>query len=243
MEKIKIWAHRGASGHLPENTVEAFDLAKKMNADGIELDVQLSSDGHLMVFHDETLDRVTGEKGFLMEHTKDELKKMRVIVGEGADEIFRIPELAEVLDLYKGTDKKINIEMKNSVILYPQMEEKVIALVKEFGMEEQIIYSTFNHYSVRKMRTLLPDGEIGLLMGDGIVNAGAYAKALGADALHPAVYHLTYPDFAKEAKEQGLKLHVWTANTPEHIAMVRDAGADAVITNYPDRAREVLGIE
>ncbi|WP_288548355.1 glycerophosphodiester phosphodiesterase family protein [uncultured Blautia sp.] len=82
--------------------------------------------------------------------------------------------------------------------------------------------------------------QTGILFSDGWVNPAMYAKNLGINAVHPAVYHLKYPQFMEEVKRAGLKMHVWTANKPEHIQLVKDAGAEAVITNYPDRALEIV---
>lgn len=240
MKQMKVWAHRGASGYLPENTMEAFELAIEQKADGIELDVQLSKDGEIMVLHDESVDRVTNSSGLLKDFTFSQLKEMRINPGKGPEKIYRIPTLAEVLDLMRHTDMKVNIELKNSIFLYEGMEEKVITLVKNLGMEEQVIYSSFNHYSLRKIHEMEPEAETGLLMCDGWIDVASYAKKIGVNALHPAVYHLQYPDFVQNCREQGLKLHVWTANQPEHFAMVKSAGADAVITNYPDKAREFM---
>lgn len=237
MKQMEVWAHRGSSGYMPENTMEAFELAIEQKADGIELDVQLSKDGEVIVLHDESVDRVTGSSGWVKDLTFRQLKELMVKPAEESGKIYRIPSLAEVLDLMRHTDMKVNIELKNSVFFYEGMEEKVLALVKNSGMEERVIYSSFNHYSLRKVRELAPEAETGLLMCDGWIDVASYAKKVGVNALHPAVYHLQYPDFVKKCREQGLKLHVWTVNQPEHFAMVKDAGADAVITNYPDKAR------
>ena len=146
MKQMEVWAHRGASGYMPENTMEAFELAIEQKADGIELDVQLSRDGEIMVLHDESVDRVTNSSGLLKDFTSWQLKEIPVKPVKTPGKIFRIPTLSEVLDLMRHTDMKVNIELKNSVFFYEGMEEKVIALVKDLGMEEQIIYSSFNHY-------------------------------------------------------------------------------------------------
>ena len=242
MKQMEVWAHRGASGYMPENTMEAFELAIEQRADGIELDVQLSRDGEIMVLHDESVDRVTNSSGFLKDFTFRQLKDMLVKSGKSSEGIYRIPTLEEVLDLMRHTDMKVNIELKNSIFLYHGMEEKVISIVKDLGMEEQVIYSSFNHYSLRKIREIEPDAETGLLMCDGWIDVAPYGRKVGVNALHPAVYHLQYQDFVKNCREQGLKLHVWTANRPEEFAMVKEAGADAVITNYPDKAQEFMSV-
>ena len=134
----------------------------------------------------------------------------------------------------------INIELKNSICFYPGMEEKILKLVKEMNMEDQLIYSSFNHYSLLQLKQLNDHVQTGILFSDGWVNPAMYAKNLGINAVHPAVYHLKYPQFIEEVKRAGLKMHAWTANKPEHIQLVKDAGAEAVITNYPDRAIEII---
>ena len=239
MEKVretKVWAHRGASGYRPENTMEAFELAIKQGADGIELDVHTSADGQLIVIHDETVDRVTDGTGLVGEKTLKELKDLKVSTPAEPEGIYRIPTLQEVLDLMRTTDMMVNIELKNSICFYPGMEEKVLKAVKEMKMEEQLIYSSFNHYSLLKMKQLDSQVQTGILFSDGWVNPAMYAKNLGINAVHPAVYHLKYPQFREEVKRAGLKMHVWTADKPEHIQLVKEAGAEAVITDYPDRA-------
>lgn len=112
-EGTKVWAHRGASGYAPENTLEAFKKAEKMKADGVELDVQLTKDGELVVIHDETVDRVSGEKGFVKDYTLKELKRLNVSKHMPSyDKKTRIPTLDEVFDLLKNTEMTINIELK-----------------------------------------------------------------------------------------------------------------------------------
>lgn len=235
MRTTKVWAHRGASGYRPENTMEAFELAIKQGADGIELDVHTTADGKVVVIHDETLDRVTNTSGVIWEKTLAELKSLN-ICAEKYGEGFRIPTLSEVLDLMRKTDMMINIELKNSIYRYDGMEEKVMEMVKEMQMEDQIIYSTFNHYSLVKLKELNPNVKTGALISDGLVDAVPYIKKLGVDAIHPAIYHLLYPHFVEDVKKAGLDLHVWTADEPMHIHMIKDIGAQAVITDFPDRA-------
>lgn len=239
MERMKVWAHRGASGYMPENTMEAFELAVRQGADGIELDVQTANDGELVVMHDESVNRVTDGKGLVKDFSLQQLKELRVQTPDTQSGIYRIPTLPEVLDLMQKNDMTVNIELKNSIFLYPGMEEKVLALVKKMGMEERVLYSSFNHYSLMKIKELAPHAPTGLLFTDGLVDVVRYAGRLGVTAIHPAVYHLQYPGFVKESRDAGFPLHVWTANRAEHLQMVKDAGAEAVITNYPDRALKI----
>lgn len=234
---MKIWAHRGASGYAPENTLEAFALAVEMGADGVELDVQMCRDGYLVVAHDERIDRVSNGTGFVRDYTLRELKRFffNRTHPEYAD--ARIPTLQEVYELLKGTGLCINVELKTGIYFYNGLEERVLELTKRMGMEERVIYSSFNHYSVKKIKALRPDAQTGILYSDGIFSVASYAESIGADALHPAIYNLQYPELAEQARERGLKIHVWTVNTEEQRDMCLDAGADAVISNFPDKMR------
>ena len=145
----KIWAHRGASGYAPENTLEAFALAVEQEADGVELDIQLTKDQRLVVIHDETLDRVSERHGYVKDFEWKELCKIPVnrTIPE-YKEVF-IPTLEDVYQLLKSSGLTVNVELKTGVIWYPQIEEKVLALTKEMGMLEQVIFSSFNHISIK----------------------------------------------------------------------------------------------
>ena len=208
--KTKVWAHRGASAYAPENTLEAFRLAAEQKADGVELDVQLSKDGELVVIHDETIDRVSDGSGYVRDYTLEELKRFHFnrLHPEYAD--ARIPTLAEVYELLKPTGLEINVEIKTGIYFYPGIEEKLFRLEQALGMQGKIIYSSFNHYSVMKMREYDPKAKTGLLYADGFQDVPGYAAGLGADALHPALYNLQYEGFLKACREKKLLLHVWT---------------------------------
>ena len=162
MKKVKIFAHRGASAYAPENTLEAFRLAMEQGADGIELDVQLTKDGELVVIHDETIDRVSNGKGAVRDYTLEELKSFSVSNHFEQYPDVKIPTLREVLELVKPGHMEINIELKTGIFWYPEIEKKVLDLVKEEEMEDRIIYSSFNHYSVQKIKELAPEAEDGL---------------------------------------------------------------------------------
>ena len=140
-----IYAHRGASGYAPENTMRAFEAAADMHAHGVELDVQLTRDGQVVVIHDETIDRVCGVHGVVAEMTFDELLRFPVINAKGADGTDTIPLLQNVLALLKKRGLKLNIELKNSDNLYPGMEEKCIRLVEEAGMSEETAEALRKH--------------------------------------------------------------------------------------------------
>ncbi len=240
MSKTKIWAHRGASGDAPENTLEAFLLAVEQGADGVELDVQLTKDGEIVVIHDETIDRTSNGKGYVKDYTLEELKQFNFNRTNPSYDQAAIPTLREVFETLKDTDLTVNIELKNSVIFYKDLEEKVIELVKSTGMEKRVIYSSFNHYSMMHIKELDAQAKIGFLYADGYIDMPLYGKKYHADALHPALYNLSYKDFISQCKEQGLKLHVWTVNEEADMKALAEAGIDAIITNEPGKCRWVL---
>ncbi len=240
MKKTEIFAHRGASGYAPENTIAAFRRAIEQGADGIELDVQLSRDGVPVVIHDETVDRVTGRKGFVRDYTLSELQRMQVLPERYPDsrEAY-IPTLREVLELVRPSGLRVNIELKTGILWYPEIEEKTAAIVSETGMKERVIYSSFNHYSVQKLKTLVPEAETAYLFSDVILNVDRYARSSGVDGLHPAVYHVRMANFLQQYLKSGLRVRVWTVNETEDMEMLIRAGVTAVITNDPDRALKI----
>lgn len=238
--KTEVWAHRGASGYAPENTLEAFELAVKMEADGIELDVQLTKDGEMVVIHDETTDRVSGVKGWVKDFTLEELKGLNVNQTHPEYARVQIPTLREVYELIRPTKLKINVELKTGVVFYSGLERKVLELTDEFGMQERIWYSSFNHYTVRRIKELSPQTKCGVLYEDGIFDVVEYTKKLGADAIHPAVYNLQYDGVVEACRENDIRIHTWTANEKEEIRAMAELGVDAVITNYPDLAKRII---
>lgn len=233
-----IFGHRGASGYAPENTLEAFQLAVQQGADGVELDVHLTRDGELAVAHDERVDRVSDGVGRICDMTLKELKKLRFNATHPEYEGAQMPTLREVYELLKPAGLQINLEIKNGVYAYPGIEEKCLALAAEMGMEDRILYSSFNHYSMRRIKKLKPDALCGLLYDCCLINPWDYAKAIGVDALHPSFPELhLVPDECDKAHALGLQVNTWTVNDERYMRMCVDAGADIIITNYPDRGR------
>ncbi len=184
---MKIWAHRGCSQMYPENTILAFEKASEINGlTGIELDIQLSRDGYLVVCHDERVDRTTDGIGEVRNYTLAELRKLRIDAGNGMAE--RIPVIEEVLDLLKPKFAEgflLNIELKNSIFAYEGMEEKIVSLIAERGLWKNVIYSSFSALSLERIRRLDSQAEIGIL--DTKVSDCLYKLngGCGADALHP----------------------------------------------------------
>lgn len=240
MTKTKVWAHRGASAYAPENTLEAFELAVKQQADGVELDVQRTRDGMLVVAHDETVDRVSNGQGYIKDYTLKELKKLNFNKTHPEFKEAQIPTLKEVLKLLQPTGLTVNIELKTGIIRYKGIEEQVLKLVRKMEMEDRVIYSSSHHPSVVKIKKLDEDAKTGILYSDGWVRVPSYAQKLGVDCIHPAIWHMKSKKLMEQAKEKNLAVHVWTVNDPEMMEDLARQGVDAIITNKPDLCRMVL---
>lgn len=229
-EEMKIFAHRGYSGKYPENTMLAFRKAVECGADGIELDVQLSKDGVPVIFHDEKMERLTNKKGLLCGYLWEELQET-VILHENFQE--RISSLEEYLEFIKRFDITTNIELKNSIIKYPNLEEKVLKLVEEYQLKDKIIISSFNHKSLRKVKDLIPDISCGLLTVNVIYHISHYLIEVGCDYFHPLFYTLDQEIF-REVKEAGFRINTWTVNTKEELELIKGLEIDGMITNEPE---------
>ena len=230
-----ILAHRGASAYAPENTLEAFRLALEMGADGFELDVHLSKDGHLVVIHDESVNRTTNGTGEVRDLTLAELKALDACNGKEAYRGAKIPTLEEVFELIKDTHHIVNVELKTDNYPYPGLEEQCLELVARMGLEDRVIYSSFNHFTLMKMRQLKPDAKLGMLFGDVMVRPWEYAERLNVNYLHPMKLNIWTPDFTKDAGEAGYGVNVWTVNDEKTMVLCHAVGA-GIITNYPDVA-------
>lgn len=230
-----IFAHRGASGYAPENTLEAFGQAAKMGAHGVELDVHICKSGELVVAHDETVDRVSDGHGKIMDMTLSELKALRFNRTHPEYKDARIPTLQEVFQLLKPTGLRINTELKNSYIDYPQLEKRVIDLAAQEGMLDKIIFSSFSHHSMCRVKAIDKSLYCGLLYEASMIKPWEYAAALGMDALHPHFSEVLLPGGeCAEAHKAGIQVNPWTVNRKEDIEAVLKEGADVIITNFPD---------
>lgn len=238
---VKNFAHRGFSGNYPENTMLAFEKAVQTEGcDGIEMDVHLTKDGEVVIIHDETLNRTcVNGTGYVKDYTYDELKGFDVSFKfAGRYSPQRVPSLREYFELVKDTPIVTNIELKTGIYEYPGIEKKVYEMIEEYGLKEKIIISSFNHFSIRRMKELCPDMICGLLTETWLIDAGHYTKRVGAECLHPIFYNLT-GEVAAEIKEQGIRINTWTVNEEKDIRTMIERGVDAVIGNFPDRVTRI----
>lgn len=243
MAQVINFAHRGAAGHCPENTMIAFTRALELGATGIETDVQMTKDGHLVLIHNETLHHTTGSPEWVKDVTLAELASKEA--GSWFHEDFRgekIPALEQLLELVKPLDTIINLELKNGLIRYPEIERKVIEMVRRFGLAERVIISSFNHYSLVECKQIAPEIRTGILYMEGLYEPWNYAKRIGADALH-AFQYAVVPELVAAASEHGMPYHPFTINEQSEMKALIQAGVAGIITDYPDRLAELLAAE
>lgn len=249
---MKIWAHRGCSQNYPENTITSFEKAMNIpGLTGIELDIQLSSDGEMVVIHDERVNRTTDGIGNVRDMSLKELKNLNIYNGSAAAE--KIPTMREVLDLLKPALRKgfrLNIELKTGVYPYPGIEEKIVELINEYDVADAVVYSSFYAESLVRLQQLVPDAEIGMLdskVSDCLYKAMALESMFYAGqgtarklALHPGGYGM---DIAPE-RFSGRTVRAWFGGHlyPEKptggkmdLEKLENKGVTDVFLNEPER--------
>jgi glycerophosphoryl diester phosphodiesterase len=218
----------------------AFRRALELGADGIELDVHLTSDGYLAVIHDEMLDRTSNGKGLVRDRTLAELKELDF--GSWFSKDFSgesIPELNEVLRLLSDWDGLLNIEIKNGPVFYPGIEKAVADAVRKYKRLNRTIISSFNHYSLVDIRKYEPGIKTAPLYMAGIYQPWEYARSIGASAIHPLFYNIV-PEVMLGCKQNNIMVNPFTVDQPEHIKAMAAAGVDGIITDVPDIALKIV---
>ena len=228
----KIIAHRGASTNAPENTIEAFQLAFDQGADGVELDVMLSRDGHIVVFHDKKLERTTNGAGLVRNKTLAELRSLDAGNGQ------KISTLKEVLDLFGGRFM-INIELRNYFSLFDDLPIKVAQLVREYAFENSVMVSSFNPFNLPRYHAADPNTHLGLLTLPKQAKKWIW-RLFKFDALHPYFSDVDQV-LVSALHARNRKVNVWEVDDPQEIQRLASLGVDSIITNVPQYAREVLG--
>lgn len=238
-----VIAHRGASAHAPENTIAAFQLAVKQGADAIELDVKLSSDGHVVVIHDLTVDRTTPGSGRVRDMTLAALRALDA--GSHFDVAYRgerIPTLEEVFEIL-GPQTYINIEITNYATPLDDLPQTVVELVKRYHIEGKVLFSSFNPIALRRAHALLPEVPVGLLAFSGW--KGAWARGWLGEWLVP--YESIHPDRGDVSTDLVLRTHrkanriyPYTVNAEEEMNRLFKLSVDGIFTDDPSLARQIL---
>lgn len=226
MDLLKI-GHRGAKGHLAENTLESIQKALSFGVEAIEIDVHRCKTGELVVIHDFTLDRTTNGSGEVAKKSLTEIKALKV------EDEFEIPLLTEVLDFIEGKCT-INIELKglNTATATAKTIKKYIA--EKTWTYKDFIVSSFQKNELFQMRKLDEKVALGILSKASVTEAIEVGKLLKASAIHPSLGIITR-DNVKASHKAGFNVNVWTVNEPEDIQRMREFGVDGIISDFPDR--------
>ncbi|HDR6312477.1 TPA: glycerophosphodiester phosphodiesterase [Bacillus cereus] len=247
---IKNIAHRGASAYAPEHTIAAYTLGQQLKGDYIEIDLQMTKDGHLVAMHDETVNRTTNGTGLVKEHTLEEIKQLNAgsffneKYSNLAKKVFedaKVPTLEEIIETF-GHNANYYIETK-SPDKYGDMEEKLLAIIKDYEISDNVIIQSFSEKSLQKIHSL--DVNIPL------VQLLPYKKAVQLTELEIKKYktyciglgmNYKYIDSAcvKRIKKHGLKVHPFTVDNEEDMKKLILWGVDGMFTNYPDRLHSLV---
>jgi glycerophosphoryl diester phosphodiesterase len=244
LPKPAIIAHRGASLYAPENTLPAFQLAILQGADAIELDVKLSADGQVVVIHDQTIDRTTGEHGRVRELSLEVLQSLDA--GSHFDIVFQgaqIPTLAEVFDNI-GQRSFLNIELTNYDKITDNLPEKVADLINSHNLRHRILLSSSNPIALVRIYHLLREVPIGLLTLPG--KGGAWARSFIGKLIPYSSLHCDQSDVTTKLVSRtqaiGKKLFAYTVNREEDIYRMFTMGVDGIFTGDPILAKQIFGV-
>lgn len=236
-----VFGHRGAKAYAPMNTLPAFELALQQGAQGIELDVHRSKDGHAVICHDFTVDATTNGTGFVTQMTLAELKALDA--GSWFAPTFtgvQIPTLDEVFEAV-GQQLIVNVEIKSMDIETTDGVEQVVAdCIRRHNMVDRVIVSSFNPHTLIRFRQIAPEIAIGFLhmASAGMPTAEVMARH-AYEAFHPYYQDIT-PELVAQTHAAGRVLNTWTVNDPDDALRLRDWGVDCVITDNPDIILQAL---
>lgn len=229
-----VIAHRGASGHAPENTMAAFLRALAMGAPAIELDVHQTLDHELVVAHDDDLKRCGRDKRRLKNVHWDDVAKLDV--GSWFDKSFageRLPRLEDVFDILPKT-VELHVEIKRGSSVYPGIEERVVDLIHKRNAVSRVLVSSFDHAALYSVRSLDEKVRLGYLMGlTTLQTALREMKDIDAESLNLSARQTT-ARIVKAAHDRGRKVLVYTVNTPAERDRLLKLGVDGIFCNYPE---------
>lgn len=235
MPGFKKIAHRGASGDYPENTRLAFVKAIEAGVDMIELDCQMTRDGHVVIFHDEDLRRTAGVHGTLRSKTLEQLKQLDI--GRWRKKSYRgerILTFEEALETVSG-EADICVEIKSFPDSARDIELKVLFTLSHYDYLDRVILSSFDYQCLARIRELAPEASIGVLFGSQTSEDPLMvARRLGAASIH-VQKEIVSRGFLEQAWEDALDVYVWTVNEVREMEMYVSMGAQGLISDFPDR--------
>ena len=224
--KFVNYAHRGASSYAPENTMSSFRLGLQMGANGIETDVQRTRDGVLVLFHDDTLARVTGQPGSVKDYTYAQLQEFAVTVHGKSD---RIPTLEEFLQAFGQLDLTFAIELKQ-----PFTEADTMAMLEKYNMKDKTVVTSFRLECLMRARAAAPDYRLGYLTEDLNALTEPVMEAIGIREICPEAPLVTAA-LVEDFHSKGYSVRAWGIRNEDLMQAVYDAGADGMTVNFPDK--------
>ena len=229
--KFINYAHRGASTYCPENTMLSFYTGVQMGANGIETDVQRTKDGILVLFHDDTITRVTGKPGAVADYTYEELRSFDVNTGALSD---KIPTFEEFLRAFSHFDLTFAIELKVGGV-----ETDTAALIYKYGLEDRVVITSFSFDYIAKMKEVAPELKIGYLTSKTDKETTDKLLALGAYEICPKAETLT-KELVNEWHSLGLGVRAWGVFNTELMKTAYELGVDGMTVNFPDKLVELM---
>ncbi|HDX9610156.1 TPA: glycerophosphodiester phosphodiesterase [Bacillus toyonensis] len=250
---IKNIAHRGASAYAPEHTIAAYKLGQQLKGEYVEIDLQMTKDGHLVAMHDETVNRTTNGKGLVKEHTLEEMKQLNAgsffnekypNLAKKEFENAKVPTLKEIIETF-GHNANYYIETK-SPDEYPGMEEKLLEIIKYYQISDKVIIQSFSEESLQKIHSLHANIPLVQLL--------SYKKAVQVNELELEKYktyciglgmNYKYIDsaYVKKIKKHGLEVHPFTVDNEKDMKKLLSWRVDGMFTNYPDRLHSILDLK
>jgi glycerophosphoryl diester phosphodiesterase len=251
LKRARVIAHRGASGQCPETTLAAYRLALDMGVDGVETDVHRLRDGVIVAIHDPDIKRTTDGRGQISELTLPELKALdagswfnKTYPGKARPEFvgLKVPTLQEIIDLIKESPADLYVEIKDPERYPPDLEESLLSIIRNNGMEKKTRFLSFSAQSIEKIKALDPSSQTALL----ISNRGGdpVRQALRASANELAIRHtLATHALIDAAHNKGLSLTVWTVDEPKVLQRMIHLAVDSIVSNYPERILSLMSGE
>lgn len=233
-------AHRGASGHAPENTMAAFRKAVELGANGIETDLRITFDGHVIAMHDDKLFRTTGVRSNVATRTLKQIRELDAaarFAGTGSARRQRVPTLAEILAYTNRRDMTSFLELKWKANL--GLEAAVVRGIQAAKALDRVVVISFNEQQLRIVKEIEPKIVTGLLRSR--LKREVMLRALGVQAKYVlGIDEKLTPQMIAEIRDAGLKVVAWTVNDPARMRELIRAGVDGIITDYPDRLDKVI---
>lgn len=226
MKRFVNYAHRGASEYTPENTLLAFYTGMYMGANGIETDVQMTKDGVLVLFHDDTITRLTGEEGSVQDYTLEELRRFTFVKNGQMDKIVVFEDF---LQQFGWRDITFAIEIKQVGI-----EPQIADMIRAYHMEQKTVVTSFKLECIREIRSYAPELSTGFLVKGVTEELTAELKEMGVEELCPYAAELT-PELVEKWHNEGFNVRAWGVKNEELMYHVYDSQADGMTVNFPDK--------